>query len=129
MGVQQCRLRDSAPFGVWYCQAHFRNRTPSVWGATGVIIFVYSLRQSYTDVCQAAVQIPITCAGKCGLRYSAHFGVWHCHVRFWNRTLALRGATEPHNLCAQSVVPVRRCTSGSCTDPYRGCTKMPLASE
>ena len=34
-GIQKFHLRDTAPFGVLYCHAHFRNRIPIVRGAMG----------------------------------------------------------------------------------------------
>ena len=81
------------------------------------IICVHSLRQSYTDVCQTAVQIPITCARKCGMYHSVHLWVGQYHVPFLNRIPPVMEMTELHDLCIQCVEPVRQCTSGSCTDP------------
>ena len=94
-----------------------------------MIIWVDSLRQSYTNVCQADVQILITCARNCGLHHIDHLGLGQCYVPFQNRTLGVMGTTETHDLCTQSVVTVRQCMSGSCTDLYNRCTKTPLASE
>ena len=47
-----------------------------------VIICLHSLRLSYTNVCQAAVYIPIKCSRKCGLHHIGHLGVGQCHFPF-----------------------------------------------
>ena len=60
---------------------------------------------------------------------SVHLAVVNCHAHCWNRTTSVRGSMGPPSLCTQPVAAVRRALSGSCTDQYSGCTKMPFALE
>ena len=117
-------------FWVLCCQAYFWNRAAMrIFGIVQLlyglwrdpIICVHSLIKLCTYVCQRASKIRIIQSQKYHLRHCPHVVVGHCHVYFRNRTTTVRGATEPHNLCTQTVVPLSQCTTGSCTACVEQC--------
>ena len=82
-----------------------------------LIIFVHSLRQSYTDVCQGAVQIRITSAWKCHLHHSPLLAVVHCHVHFgivhllyevqWDLIIYVHRLIKSYTYVCQGAVQIR----------------------
>ena len=83
----------------------------------------------YLPIYQGAVQTRSAGVQKCCWCQSVPHGLVHCHKRFRNRTPSVRVTTGLLSLCIQPMAAVRLPPSGSCTDPYSRCMKMPLVPE
>ena len=70
---------------------------------------------------------PYSGVQKCRLRVSAPHGLVKWLVHFQECTLTIQGATGLPRMCSETMADVKRPPSGSCTDPYSRCTKMPFA--
>ena len=134
VGVQKCRLCMSAPHTLVKWLVHFRNHAPKVQGAMRLP------RMSTERMAEVTRPPLVTCiysyssVRKCRLRMSAPRAFMKSLVHFWNRTHNVQGTMGLLRMCTEPIAlyvyrVYSRENSGSCTDPYRGCTKMPFSYE
>ena len=103
-GVRKYHLRISAPHMLVKWLVHFRDRTPSVQGATGLPRICTERTADATRPPLVTCIYPYSGIQKCRLCISAPYTFVKSLVHFWNRTPTVQGTIGLPRMCTEPMV-------------------------